>query len=61
MYTEAKVMYKGAKDYSVKVGSQLRAVLAMMATPLSWKSVFFCPVAKGRFTVKRRLALLELR
>ena len=31
-------------------GDQLRAVLAMMATPLSWKSVFFCPAAKGRFT-----------
>ena len=65
----------------LKVGNQLRAVLAMMATPLSWKSVFFCPAAKGRFTcrlnrvmiaimirrmlmmltVKRRLALLELR
>ena len=30
----------------------MRAVLAMMATPLSWKSVFFCPEAKGRFTCR---------
>merc|ERR1719397_2433608 len=55
-------MYKVPKLMQVlKLGYQLRAVLAMMATPLSWKSVFFCPDAKGRFTVKRRLALLELR
>jgi len=49
-------------DFKLVVGGdQLRAVLAMMATPLSWKSVFFWPAANGRFTVKRRLALLELR
>ena len=42
-----KVMFK-----LVVGGNQLRAVLAMMATPLSWKSVFFCPAAKGRFTWK---------
>ena len=54
MYKVSKViMYKVPKLMQVlKLGYQLRAVLAMMATPLSWKSVFFCPDAKGRFTCR---------
>ena len=51
-----EVMFKLVVGGNVKLvvgGDQLRAVLAMMATPLSWKSVFFCPAASGRLTCAR--------
>ena len=53
MYRVPKLMRK-----VLKVGYQLRAVLAMMATPLSWKSVFFCPAAKGRFTCRIKYVMI---
>ena len=63
MYKAPKViMYKVPKLMRkvLKVVYQLRAVLAMMATPLSWKSVFFCPDAKGRFTCRIKYVMIAL-
>ena len=64
MYKAPKViMYKVPKLMRkvLKVVYQLRAVLAMMATPLSWNSWILWPSFTGKSTVKRRFCLVELR
>jgi len=55
------IKYRCWVVYEVIQQFQLRAELAMIATPLSWNSWILWPSLMGRSTVKSRFCLVEFK